>query len=424
MISGNTTRRLVKKSFFFMEQYKKALFIVQTLQNAGHIAYFAGGWVRDYLLHTPSDDIDIATSATPDVVKSLFPKTIPIGIAFGIQLVVIESHSFEVATFRKESDYQDGRHPSHIEFSDAKQDALRRDFTINGMFFDPVKEEVLDFVEGKKDLEKKILRAIGDPSLRFHEDRLRMVRAARLSTRFGFSIEKNTKEAIERLAHELFPAVAVERVWAELVKMDLFPHLKEGLLSLFTLGLLSAIFPILKDLLKTEIEKRLTLLDQFPKVAPLIAKILELFPSYSLDEKIALCQFFKLSKNETHFVLILDKAKQLVENKSSLQQWAHFYAIEESSLALDIYSLHLSAKEKTLFLSQNAERKKTLSKAILRLQKKDPVLKSEFLKELGVLPGKKMGLLLQEAEKIAIEENLEDPRQVFEKLKKTALWSL
>ncbi len=406
-----------------MEQYKKALFIVQTLQNAGYLAYFAGGWVRDFLLKAPSDDIDIATNATPDIVQSLFPKTIPIGLAFGIQLVVIENHSFEVATFRKESDYLDGRHPSHIEFSDARQDAMRRDFTINGMFFDPVKEEVLDFVEGKKDLQKKLLRAIGDPVSRFHEDRLRMMRAVRLSTRFGFSIEKKTKEAIQRFSHELFPSVAVERIWQELVKMDLYPHLKEGLISLFALGLLTAIFPKLSDLSKDEIEKRLSRLDNFPKAAPLIAKILELFPSFSLEEEIHLCQFFKLSNSEVRFVLLMNEAKNLTDEKTSLQEWAHFYAKEESSLALAIHFLHFPLEEKKRLLIADEKRKKTLEKAVLRIQKKDPVLQSEFLKAHGIPPGKKMGLLLKEGEKIAIEQNLDDPSQVLEMLKKTALWS-
>ncbi len=406
-----------------MEQYKKALFITQTLQNAGHIAYFAGGWVRDFLLHHPSDDIDIATSATPQEVQALFSKTIPIGIAFGILLVVIDNDSFEVATFRKESDYQDGRHPSSIEFSDAKQDAIRRDFTINGIFYDPVKDEILDFVEGRKDLKKKLLRSIGDPKLRFREDRLRMIRAIRLSERLKFTIEKKTKETITQYASELFPSVAIERVWQEFVKMDQFSHLSNCLISLFEVGLLSAIFPILHGLTKQEIEQRTHLLDLFPKETPLIAKILELFSSFSLEEKIALCQFLKLSNNDLSFVLLLDEAKNLAEKKSPLHQWAHFYAKEKSSLALNIWTLHLSPKQRKCFLSEESKRQKSLASAIQRIQTKNPVVQSMHLKKLGILPGKKMGLLLKEAEKIAIDQHLEDANLVLEELKKSSLWS-
>ncbi len=129
--------------------------IVSRIQNAGHTAYFAGGWVRDHLLGLPSDDIDIATSASVEEIQILFPKTIPVGIAFGIVIVVEEGHHFEVATFRKEKDYLDGRRPLFIEKASAEEDASRRDFTINGLFFDPLQDKLLDFVGGVADLKKE-----------------------------------------------------------------------------------------------------------------------------------------------------------------------------------------------------------------------------------------------------------------------------
>jgi poly(A) polymerase len=299
---------------------------------------------------------------------------------------------------------------------------MRRDFTINGMFFDPIKEELFDFVEGKKDLKKKIIRAIGDPKLRFKEDRLRMVRAVRLSTRFGFAIEEKTKEAIRGLASELFPSVAIERIWQEFVKMDLFPHFKQGVETLFEMGLLTTIFPSLKNLSKKQLEERLSVLDLFPKEAPLIAKLLELFPTYSCTEQIELCHFLKLSNEEMDFVLLLDEAKKLIASEEKLVSWAHFYAKSKSHLALEIVASHFTSNERSLFDRENKQRKKTLEKAILRIQKKDPVVKAHHLKEAGISPGKEMGLLLKEAEKITIEQNLESPQEVLEKLRKTSLW--
>ena len=180
-----------------MDKHPEALKIVQTLTQAGFIAYYAGGWVRDNLLNYPSDDIDIATNAPPEKVQALFPRTIPIGLSFGIILVVMDNHQYEVAAFRQDFDYLDGRRPSRIEFSSAEEDAKRRDFTINGMFYDPIQEKLLDYVGGQKDLELKTIRAIGDPHERIKEDRLRMIRAIRLSCRFQFAIDPLTEKALE-----------------------------------------------------------------------------------------------------------------------------------------------------------------------------------------------------------------------------------
>jgi len=185
--------------------------IVKKLSSAGHIAYFAGGWVRDFLMERPSDDIDIATSATPEEVQALFPKTIPVGIAFGIVIVVEDGHQFEVATFRQDQGYVDGRRPQGISSATPEEDAQRRDFTINGMFYDPIEKKLYDYVDGQKDIKKGIIKAIGNPHERFLEDRLRMMRAVRYSTRFNFPIESDTLQAILAHADSLLPAVALER---------------------------------------------------------------------------------------------------------------------------------------------------------------------------------------------------------------------
>ncbi len=163
--------------------------------------------MRDLLLHKSSHEIDIATSAPPHIIQHLFPRTVAVGIQFGVIVVVLEGINFEVTTFRKDHPYQDGRHPEGVDYSTPEKDAERRDFTINGMFYDPLTEIIYDFVGGKEDLKRKVIRAIGNPHARFAEDRLRMIRAVRFAARLGFEIESETAKAIEEHAHHLFPAV-------------------------------------------------------------------------------------------------------------------------------------------------------------------------------------------------------------------------
>jgi poly(A) polymerase len=163
---------------------------------AGHEALFAGGCVRDRLRGVPPKDYDIATSALPEEVLALFERTVPVGAAFGVVLVVEGEEQVEVATFREDLGIADGRHPAQVRFSDARADALRRDFTVNGMFEDPESGEVLDFVGGERDLRARTVRAIGDPLLRFREDRLRMLRAVRFATVLDFRIDRATLLAV------------------------------------------------------------------------------------------------------------------------------------------------------------------------------------------------------------------------------------
>src|SRR2546430_13841785 len=170
--------------------------IVRKLRAAGHVAYYAGGCVRDLLSGKPPKDIDIATDARPEKVQKLFPRTYAVGAHFGVIVVLENGLQFEIATFRSDDVYLDGRRPSEVHFSSPEEDARRRDFTINGMFFDPAKNELIDFVDGRTDLKAKLIRAIGDPTKRFSEDRLRMLRAIRFATVLEFEIEKETWNAL------------------------------------------------------------------------------------------------------------------------------------------------------------------------------------------------------------------------------------
>ena len=192
--------------------------IAARLRGAGYSAYLAGGCVRDRLLGREPQDFDIATDAPAARVQELFPRTVPVGVQFGVVLVLIEDVPVEVATFRADAAYLDGRHPSSVRFSTPEEDARRRDFTINGMFIDPVTDTVIDLVGGQADLHAGIIRAIGDPTARLHEDRLRMLRAVRFAARLGFTIEPATFAAIQDAA-PLITDIAWERIGDEVVRM-------------------------------------------------------------------------------------------------------------------------------------------------------------------------------------------------------------
>lgn len=406
-----------------MDKHPEALAIVQTLTDAGFTAYYAGGWVRDFLLNHPSDDIDIATNASPETIQSLFPHTIPIGLAFGIILVVMDKHQYEVATFRQDFDYIDGRRPSKIEFCSAEEDAKRRDFTINGMFYDPLKEKLFDYVGGQKDLKAKIIRAIGNPHERIKEDRLRMIRALRLACRFHFTIEPATELAIRAHAAEIFPAVAIERIVQELTKGLKTKSLPCMLTQLHSFNLLPSIFPSLQNIPLIEIEKRVKPLAQYPSEASLIVHLLPLFPHLALIDQLELCKKLKTPTLDQQFVSFLFLLRELVQTKNKeLFEWAKVYAHPFSKTALTVLAAHIDSSEQDLFQKEHTDRIKLLKKSIQRIQTHHPVVGSNDLLKAGIQPSKTMGLLLTAAEKIAINEQIEEPGPIIERLKKSSLW--
>ena len=216
--------------------------LVRRLRAAGHEAYLAGGCVRDRLLGREPLDYDIATSATPETVQALFPRTIPVGVQFGVVLVIASGMPVEVATFRSDAAYVDGRRPSAVHFGSAREDALRRDFTVNALFLDPLTGDVVDFVGGEADLRAGIIRAIGDPRARIAEDRLRMLRAVRLAARLGFTIEPMTLEAI-CAASSTVTDMAAERIGDEVVKILTEGAARRGFELLAETSLLAAVLP-------------------------------------------------------------------------------------------------------------------------------------------------------------------------------------
>ena len=219
-----------------------ALNILRTLHAAGYEAWLVGGCVRDELRGVAPKDFDIATNALPEQVESLFPKTIGVGKSFGVMLVLENDQQFEVATFRAESGYTDGRRPDTVTFGDAEADALRRDFTINGLFLNPITEELRDWVGGEADLKARVLRTIGDPAERFGEDHLRLLRAVRFAAQLDFQIEPATFAAVQQHAEKI-NRVSAERIRDELLKLFRPPHAARGLDLLRDSGLLAHVLP-------------------------------------------------------------------------------------------------------------------------------------------------------------------------------------
>ncbi len=236
----------------------EALRIISELHAAGFVAYMAGGCVRDALLGRQPKDYDVATDATPDAIRNVFGtrKTLAFGVSFGVVGVLppkggrglgLSVQPTEVATFRSDGYYSDGRRPDSVHFGDARHDALRRDFTVNGLFYDPLSDQVIDFVEGVKDLKQGVLRTIGNPVERFSEDKLRMLRAVRFATTMALEIEPATLQAIVQHAAEII-MVSGERIGAEIRRVLVSPHLVQGLRYLQRSGLDRYVFPEMESL--------------------------------------------------------------------------------------------------------------------------------------------------------------------------------
>ncbi|HEY6348613.1 MAG TPA: CCA tRNA nucleotidyltransferase [Candidatus Angelobacter sp.] len=234
---------------------QEATHIVRELRQAGHSAYLAGGCVRDFVLGREPADYDVATSALPQEVMRLFPLTYAVGAQFGVVLIPVlregpegarDNYAIEVATFRSDGRYTDGRHPDQVEFSsDARIDVQRRDFTINGLLLDPMTQEVLDYVSGREDLKSGIIRTIGDPRERFAEDKLRVLRAVRFAARFGYTIDPATFQAIREMAPQIHH-VSLERIRDEILKMLTEGRARRAFELLHQTGLLEQVLPEIK----------------------------------------------------------------------------------------------------------------------------------------------------------------------------------
>jgi poly(A) polymerase len=290
-----------------------ALDVIRTLRAAGHEALFAGGCVRDQVLGVPPKDWDIATSARPEAVLDLFPKAIPVGVQFGVVRVIVHGREYEVATFRADGAYVDGRRPESVVWSSAEEDVRRRDFTINGLLQDPMAEggRVLDYVGGLADLEQRVIRAIGEPTQRFEEDYLRILRAVRFAARLDFAIDGGTWDAMKRLAPTI-TRVSQERIREELDRLFSEGGAARGVTLAHDAGLLPHILAELSPL-----EPALARLRHLGRTSPLLGWALALWDAgpQPADLVVPMGQRLKMSR---HFVRDLT---ELIETGHALSAW-------------------------------------------------------------------------------------------------------
>lgn len=410
--------------------------IVAKLSRAGYTAYFAGGWVRDYVMGHPSEDIDIATNASPAEIMDLFSNTILVGLAFGVVIVVMEGHQFEVATFRKDLRYIDGRHPEGIEMASPLEDALRRDFTINGMFYDPLEDVIHDYVHGQEDIQRGVIRTIGDPHERFFEDRLRMLRAFRFSSRFAFAIDPETQDAIREHAEKLFPAVAMERIWQEFNKMVAYPRFEQAIVEMHRLTLLDVIFPEISGMHIKELRQRVHRFHHFPASCPTILYLMEILISLPFEQRVEIAKRLKASNKDIKLLEFMEALNQAVldEQKNhaiDLHRWVALFAHSDWELGVKVLAARYAATDadadadhkRDSFWKRYFERYQQLESHIQRLRTGKPLINAALLMENGIPPGKRMGKLLKEAERIAIIENLNEPEPILAKLSNLPLWN-
>jgi poly(A) polymerase len=427
LLIASTWYNIKKTSSIFVTHIQLiATEVVKKLVEKGFIAYFAGGFVRDLLIKIRSSDIDIATDALPEEIAAIFPHHILVGAEFGVCIVQHKGHQFEVATFRHDISYEDGRRPSQIRLkSSPEEDAKRRDFTINGMFFDPIDGKILDFVGGQEDIEKGIIRTIGDPYERFSEDRLRMIRAVRFAMRFNFSIENATKKAITKLANSILPAVSMERIWQEFCKIRSAERFSEALLLMAELGLLETIFPPLQKTPKELFEKRLEGVTTVSSKVPTILILCQLFDAKDIPFILTLSLHLKASKAETKWIETFLETKALWQQDPLLTmryEWTYLLADHRARPCFELLFCKFSEHKQQEFWQRLDHFTEQFASHIDRIHKRKPLCQAKDLEAFGIRPGKKMGELLRLAEKIAIGANISQKEEVIAKLTQDPVW--
>jgi len=356
-----------------------AVHIVQTLRDAGHEAYLAGGCVRDRLMGREPKDYDVATSAPPEAVRKLFRRSRGVGESFGVVLVTVGKVAVEVATFRSEWGYHDGRRPDHVIFTDAEHDAQRRDFTINGLFEDPIEDRVIDFVGGRADIEAGVIRAIGNADERFAEDYLRMLRAVRFAARFGYAIEQTTARAIRNHARHL-GQISRERIGQE-VRMMLSPASARLLSELKLDG---------PTLLEDHQDAPPEVLAKLPTTSDYPAKL----AAWLLDRGGDLSRWRKalnLSNGER------DAARDALHALDAARDWASMNVARRKRLLASAgwprARLLLAATDRAAFERVEAEAKPLFDEGVAP----PPLVTGDDLVALGLPPGPRIGRLLYAA---------------------------
>ena len=359
--------------------------VIQQLQAAGHTAYWAGGCVRDRLMGRPPKDYDVATSARPHQVVGIFPRAQKVGAAFGVILVREKRQQVEVATFRADGTYSDGRHPDSVRFTNAQEDARRRDFTCNALFYDPIADQLHDFVDGRKDIHAKILRAVGKPDERFAEDHLRMLRAVRFAARLGFAIEEDTKSAIAALQRKI-ATISRERIGEE-IRMMLEHPVRVAALDLLASfpQMFEEVFglPVAPEAAQRDWPVTAGLPSETTRPVALFAMLLDLQLSTPADHIAALRARLMLSNEET------DELTWLTARLPQLEEWEDLAKSAFKRMMADGRFHHLEAVYRAD--PANAEQLLAFGERTTSLREEGvappPYVTGDILIKLGAAPG-------------------------------------
>ena len=377
--------------------------ILNVLEGQGKIAWLAGGCVRDALLGRDFSDLDIVTDASPEEIVKSFKKTVPVGISFGVVHVIEEGISLEVATLRTDGEYKDQRRPDSVEWATPEQDALRRDFTVNALFYNPSTGEVIDYVGGTQDLEKKILKAVGDPEKRFQEDQLRLLRAIRFVSQLGFELEENTWDAIKKMSVN-FNGVSWERIQQEWLKILNFKDPYQSLGLLFQCGLGEKIFPEL-DRFRALIYI-LFLKDHGIGLAA--ARMLGLFQHLNEEDFASLLERMKYSKNERKQLLDEHRFCLLWKIKPELTfKMAKLFNQCRAEVVTPLLEPDQISRFIDFYLDL-CDREGRLPKALVQ---------GEEAIRLGIKPGPQMGQWLEAIYEFQIMNRIKSPEELLQKFK-------
>lgn len=421
--------------------------IIKQLKAAGHEAYWAGGCVRDILMGIKPKDYDIVTSAKPDEIEDILEKTIPIGKEFGVILALQDGHEYEVATFRSDSGYSDGRRPDAVEFTNIEEDAKRRDFTINAMYYDPLEDKVLDFQGGQKDIEAGLVRFVGDPETRVLEDHLRVLRAVRFKNTFDFQYHPDTYKAVKKHADKI-NGIANERIQNELNKMIIDKKRAEAFEDMEDLGLLQILLPeiqAMKGLAQPADYHKEG--DVFDHTMQAIASIPEGEPlsiywavllhdvgkinTFTLEERIRFDGHAEESKVLSAEILkrlrfgktFIKKIQWLVEHHMSVFNVLDMPKATRMKWFLKPYFLELLDLNKYDILgttpsdlSTHDEVYNLYHKEVSELPDELPKLLSgeDIMKEKGIKPGPEIGMILEELEDLQLEGEISTRQQALE----------
>jgi poly(A) polymerase len=400
------------------------------LDDAGFVTYVVGGSVRDFLLGRPIKDYDLVTHADPDQICELFPDSVTVGKAFGVIKVPVrepsgkEDRLVEVATFREDLEYRDHRHPIGVRFAGPEEDARRRDFTINALFFDPKTSRILDEVGGLEDLKAGILRAIGDPVARFKEDALRLLRAVRFCTRFGFQLDADTEAAI-RAKVRLAGKVSAERIRDELTWMVISPASSAAVRMLDDLGLLAVVLPDARNGLPRSV-RMFQALDRSEGVhrrtstlgwAVLLQGLTQVAEQGGVPALVhRVCEKVKLSRLEADRVAWLvaehRKAREVYQMREATLQ--RFLSQEGIDDLLEMHRADALATDGNLVFHEYCVKRLTESRAAKAQGFDARLLKGEDLVQLGLRPGPKFSEILRVVEDLALERKLSTKEEALE----------